>query len=53
MKINKGSYRVYRGGSWYYSEFFCEVSLVRYSLPNDHGYNFGFRTVRRCGDDNK
>lgn len=38
-----GSYRVLRGGSWYFSEYFCRVA-VRYNITQDIWYNYyGFR----------
>ena len=47
-----GSYRVYRGGSWYseYSSYWntceCAVSCRDYYLPYYHDYGIGFRVVR-------
>lgn len=43
--VNKGTNRVLRGGSWYYSPRYCR-SACRYHYAADDGYyNFGFRLV--------
>lgn len=41
-----GSYRVYRGGSWFSSAYGCTVSSRNSSSPNYRGSNVGFRVVR-------
>ena len=38
-----GSYRVLRGGSWYYDAKYCRVSLRNNYRPESKYYNLGFR----------
>jgi len=41
-----GAYRVMRGGSWYYSAYYCRVASRSYGgLPDSRGSTFGFRLV--------
>lgn len=41
--LENGEYRVLRGGSWYYFDYYCRVSF-RYRLnPNNRFNNYGFR----------
>ena len=41
-----GSYRVSRGGSWYYSAYICSVCNRGGSTPDIRSINLGFRVVR-------
>jgi formylglycine-generating enzyme required for sulfatase activity len=41
-----GSYRVYRGGSWYSSAADCRAAFRGFDLPANHYYSLGFRLVR-------
>ena len=41
-----GSYRVFRGGSWYYSADYASVCSRNNFNPNSRGSNLGFRVVR-------
>jgi formylglycine-generating enzyme required for sulfatase activity len=41
-----GSYRVYRGGSWYGSTKDCRQTFRSFDLPVNHYYSLGFRLVR-------
>ena len=41
-----GSYRVLRGGSWFYSDSFCQVSRRSNYYPNFRRGDCGFRVVR-------
>ena len=41
-----GSYRVYRGGSWYGSAKDCRQTFRTFDLPSNHYYSLGFRLVR-------
>ena len=41
-----GRSRVYRGGSWNNTAFFCRLALRRYILPICDGYDVGFRVAR-------
>jgi formylglycine-generating enzyme required for sulfatase activity len=41
----KGSYRVTRGGSWYYVEDMCRVTSRDGPYPYYSNYNYGFRVV--------
>ena len=41
-----GSYRVFRGGGWYYDAPYCTVSGRNYGNPYSRHYNHGFRLVR-------
>lgn len=43
---NTGSYHVYRGGSWYVSEDYCNVTLRRYGTPGAKSNFLGFRLLR-------
>ena len=38
-----GSARVYRGGNWYFDEWFCRVSFRNSVSPNYHSYGIGLR----------
>jgi formylglycine-generating enzyme required for sulfatase activity len=40
-----GSYRVYRGGSWYFDAGFCRVSNRDFYYPGIGYYDMGFRLV--------
>ena len=42
---SSGSYRVLRGGSWYYNAESCRVSNRYYYNPSYGDYDFGFRVV--------
>ena len=42
-----GSYRVLRGGSWYYDADFCSVGVRYYYSPDGRYYNLGFRLACR------
>ena len=41
-----GSYRVFRGCSWFGSEADCRSALRLFNFPIDGYYNVGFRLVR-------
>ena len=41
-----GSYRIYRGCSWFGSRTDCRSALRSFNFPNDGLYNVGFRLVR-------
>jgi len=41
-----GSYRVTRGGSWYYSATYCRVAYRYDDYPANSNYNIGFRLAR-------
>lgn len=41
-----GSYRVYRGGSWYGSAADCRPAFRSFDLPGNRYYSLGFRLVR-------
>jgi formylglycine-generating enzyme required for sulfatase activity len=40
---SRGSFRVYRGGSWYFSAEYCRVSYRNYFTPGGRYLNIGFR----------
>ena len=40
-----GSYRVYRGGSWFSFALYCRVSFRNYSTPSNRDDNLGLRLV--------
>ncbi len=42
---SSGSYRVYRGGSWYGSAWYCSVACRAYNWPSTRHISFGFRVV--------
>ena len=42
---SSGSYRVYRGGSWYDGAGYCRVTNRNHYSPGNRGYNLGFRVV--------
>ena len=42
---SSGSYRVNRGGSWYYSASYCRVAYRNSNSPGNRYYNLGFRVV--------
>lgn len=41
-----GSYRVYRGGSWYASAADCRAAFRSFDLPGNRYYSLGLRLVR-------
>lgn len=41
-----GSYRVIRGGSWYYNPQFCRVAYRHYDAPDGRSSYVGFRLAR-------
>ncbi len=41
-----GSYRVYRGGSWYASAADCQAAFRSFDLPGNRYYSLGLRLVR-------
>jgi formylglycine-generating enzyme required for sulfatase activity len=41
-----GAYRVNRGGSWYYSAYYCRAAFRNYYDPDNHYNGLGFRVVR-------
>ena len=43
MGPSTGSARVYRGGSWYFDEWFCRVSFRNGVSPTYHSYGIGLR----------
>jgi len=44
-----GSYRVFRGGSWYFNAQFCRSALRSYDSPGNWYYDVGFRLVLSPG----
>ena len=38
-----GTQRVYRGGSWYFDEWFCRVSFRNSAVPSFRSYGIGLR----------
>jgi len=40
-----GSYRVLRGGAWYYDAYFCRVAYRTRTIPSYRGESYGFRLV--------
>ncbi len=40
-----GSYRVVRGGSWYYYAYYCRSADRSYIGPSSHFNNIGFRVA--------
>ena len=42
---SSGSYRVRRGGSWYYDASYCRVAYRNYYSPGGRNYPLGFRVV--------
>jgi len=40
-----GSYRVYRGGSWYFHAYGCRSATRYYNNPDYRHFNIGFRAV--------
>jgi formylglycine-generating enzyme required for sulfatase activity len=38
-----GTMRVYRGGSWYFDEWFCRVSFRNGVAPTNRSYGIGMR----------
>jgi len=44
-----GSFRVFRGGSWYYSSRYCRSAHRYRSRPSNTGNNLGFRVVESIG----
>jgi formylglycine-generating enzyme required for sulfatase activity len=45
MGASSGSYRVFRGGSWYCSAAGCRVAIRSYISPGNRYYFLGFRLV--------
>jgi len=43
---SSGSFRVLRGGSWYYNQLNCRSSARLYNNPQLRYFNFGFRCAR-------
>ena len=43
---SSGSYRIRRGGSWYYGGNYCQVSNRNCRNPGDRDDDYGFRVVR-------
>ncbi len=43
-----GSYRVYRGGSWYYFARYVRAAVRHYYSPGYRGYYLGFRLARNA-----
>jgi formylglycine-generating enzyme required for sulfatase activity len=43
---SSGSFRVLRGGSWYYAVGYSRSASRNYANPSDADYNIGFRVVR-------
>ncbi|MCC6281804.1 MAG: formylglycine-generating enzyme family protein [Saprospiraceae bacterium] len=41
----KGSLRVFRGGSWYRPARYCRAALRNYAAPDFRAFNLGFRLV--------
>jgi formylglycine-generating enzyme required for sulfatase activity len=50
---SSGSYRVYRGGSWYNYSRLCRVALSGNRAPSYSNYFLGFRVVFDCEDFNE
>ena len=46
---SEGSYRVLRGGSWYYGARYCRSASRSWSLPGYRRVNLGLRLVRTAG----
>ena len=44
-----GSYRVLRGGSWYYAAVACRSALRHSYYPDFRDYDYGFRSVLPSG----
>jgi formylglycine-generating enzyme required for sulfatase activity len=44
-----GSYRVFRGGYWYYSARYCRSAFRNYFYPDFRNFNIGFRVVLAPG----
>jgi formylglycine-generating enzyme required for sulfatase activity len=42
----EGSYRVYRGGCWSNSAYYCRVAYRNGNYPSDTYVNLGFRVAR-------
>jgi formylglycine-generating enzyme required for sulfatase activity len=40
-----GTYRVFRGGNWYYNALYCRSAYRYVDVPSDRYYYFGFRVV--------
>ena len=40
-----GSYRVARGGCWYYNAYYCRAARRNYYSPTNRDYYLGFRSV--------
>ncbi len=46
-----GSYRVDRGGSWYFSATYCRVAIRNGNTPGHSNNNLGFRAVLPAGQE--
>ena len=49
---SSGSYRIRRGGSWYYGGNYCQVSNRNCRNPGDRDDDYGFRVVRSSSKGN-
>ena len=47
MKNIKIEDRANRGGSWYFTTWFCRASYRYWLVPGDRDDNLGFRVVHR------
>ena len=43
-----GTYRVYRGGSWYNIPSIASLAIRGWKTPDSRHYNFGLRLVRKA-----
>ena len=44
--VTRGPFRVIRGGSWYYTDDMCTVTVRDGPYPHYTNYNYGFRVVK-------